>query len=165
MLEAVCSARTERAMRLRSSTVLLSLAAIALLLAGPLSAQESAAGRARWQAAAIADYEYSYRRVCECHREQPADTIVTVRSGRVVAVRYARPDYEPEVPVAAEKVGWYRTIDDLFSLVDTAQASASVVRVDYDTELGFPKAIYIDYLTDLVGDEVELEVTRFTPLR
>ena len=140
-------------------------AAVAMLLASPLSAQDTAAGRARWSAAAIADYEYSYRRVCECHREQPADTIVTVRAGEVVAVRYARPDYEPEVPVAAEKISWYRTIDDLFSLVETAAAAATVVRVDYNAELGYPQAIYIDYLTDLVGDEVELEVTRFTPLR
>jgi hypothetical protein len=88
-----------------------------------------------------------------------------VRAGQVVAVRYARPDYEPEVPVAAEKISWYRTIDDLFSLVETAAAAATVVRVDYNAELGYPQAIYIDYLTDLVGDEVELEVTRFTPLR
>jgi Family of unknown function (DUF6174) len=144
------------------------LALFAALTVGCLSvdagAQDLAASRAAWDAAGIADYEYSYQRVCECHPNQLADTIVTVRSGRVATVRYARDDYVQEVAVAAEKVGWYRTIDDLFSLVATAQAGASVVRVTFDAQLGYPTTIYIDYLTDLVGDEVDLKVTRFAAL-
>jgi hypothetical protein len=126
--------------------------------------QDLPASRAVWDAAGIADYEYSYQRVCECHPDQLADTIVRVRSNRVVGVRYARDDYAQEVAVAAEKVSWYRTIDDLFSLLETAQASADVVRVTFDAQHGYPSSIYIDYLADLVGDEVDLRVTRFTPL-
>jgi hypothetical protein len=128
------------------------------------SPQDVAASRALWEQAGIANYEYSYQRVCECHPDQLADTIVTVSEGRVIAVRYARDDYAQEVAVAAEKLSWYRTIEDLFALVETARTSADVVRVSFDAEHGYPARVYIDYVTDLVGDEVDLKVTRFVPL-
>lgn len=137
---------------------------IGLMIGLAAGAQELDAYRALWHAAAVSDYEYSYQRVCECHPDQSADTIVTVRDGSVVAVRYARPGYEEQVALQPEKLSWFRTIDDLFSLVATAQASAATVRVTYDAQHGFPRSIYIDYVTDLVGDEVELAVTRFDPV-
>jgi len=117
-----------------------------------------------WRAANLSDYEYSYQRVCECHPDESADTIVTVRDGVVVGVRYARPGYDEQIALEPEKLSWYRTIEDLFSLVATAESSAATVRVTYDSQRGFPRSIYIDYVTDLVGDEVELAVTRFDPL-
>ena len=136
---------------------------VGALILADASPQDLAASRALWEAAGVANYEYSYQRVCECHPDQLADTIVTVSEGRVVAVRYARDDYSQEVAVAAEKVSWYRTIEDLFSLVETARASADVVRVSFDATHGYPATVYIDYVPDLVGDEVELKVTRFVP--
>jgi len=128
---------------------------------GAAGAQDLDASRALWRAASVSSYEYSYQRVCECHPDQSADTIVTVRDGAVVAVRYARPGYVEQISLEPEKLAWYRTIEDLFSLVATAQTSAATVRVSYDAQRGFPRSIYIDYVTDLVGDEVELAVTSF----
>ena len=81
-------------------------------------AQDTAGARARWQAAAIDDYEYSYQRVCDCHPDQLADTIVTVIDGEVAAVRYARDDYAEDIPVAEDRLEWFRTIEDLFALVE-----------------------------------------------
>lgn len=124
-----------------------------------------AAGRATWQAAGITSYEYRYRRVCECHPDRPADTIVTVEDGEVVAVRYARDDYDDDIPVAADRIRWFRTVDDLFALLETAGESAAVVRATFHAELGYPQSLYIDYVTDLVGDEVDLEITRLSPAR
>jgi len=124
---------------------------------------ELAAGRALWRAANIASYEYSYQRACECHPDQEADTIVSVADGRVVGVRYAREGYAEEVALPPEKLSWYRTIDDLFALVDTAQTSAETVRVEFDPRLGYPVSIYVDYVGDLVGDELGLTITSFSP--
>lgn len=135
-----------------------------LVAAVSVAAQDLATSRAVWRAGKLSDYEYSYQRVCECHPDESADTIVTVRSGVVVGVRYARPGYDEQVALEPEKLGWYRTIEDLFSLVETAESAAATVRVSYDAERGFPRSIYIDYVTDLVGDEVELAVTRLDPL-
>ena len=53
---------------------------------------------------------------------------------------------------------WFRTIDDLFALVAGALEREAVVRVSYEPELGYPARIYIDYVQDLVGEEVELRV-------
>jgi hypothetical protein len=137
---------------------------VALTVEGAL-AQDLVASRARWAEAGISDYEYSYQRVCECHPEQPADTIVTVRDGKVAAVRYARKDYVEDISLASDRLGWFRTIDDLFTLLDTATAREAEIRVSFDPRYGYPAAVHIDYVADLVGDEVDLRVTRFEPAR
>ena len=119
--------------------------------------------RALWRAAAITSYEYRYEKVCDCHRDISAETIVTVRDGEVIEVRYARDDYLSEMPVAPKEYRWFRTIDDLFTLVATAAENAKTLRVAYDQGLGYPAYIYIDYDHALIGDEVELEVTAMRP--
>ena len=126
-------------------------------------AQELDANRAIWQAADIATYDYSYQRVCECHPDIPADTLITVREGRIVGVRYAREDYLTDVELPADRWQWFRTVDDLFTLVESAQAQSALVRVSFDERYGYPRTIYIDYVAELVGDEVDIKVTSFTP--
>jgi len=140
--------------------------AVGLFVLSPLAAgaQETADARARWQAAAIDDYEYSYQRVCECHPDQLADTIVTVTDGKVTAVRYARDDYAEDVAVAEDRLSWFRTIEDLFALVENAAANDADVRATFDAEHGYPTRVYVDYVRDLVGDEVDRTITAFQPL-
>lgn len=116
------------------------------------------AGRQRWEAAQVSSYELRYQKVCECHREMPSDTIVTVEQGSIVGVRFDREDYLQEVPVPPERYEWFRTVDDLFALVAGALERDALVRVSYEPELGYPTRIYIDYVQDLVGEEVELRV-------
>ncbi len=123
-----------------------------------LADNDLTANRDRWEAAGIASYEYRYEKVCDCHRDTPAETIVTVESGLVVGVRYDRDDYRTEIPVAEDNHRWFRTIDDLFTLVETASRNAVTLRVSYEAELGYPAYIYIDYDRAMVGDEVELRV-------
>jgi hypothetical protein len=141
----------------RRSAIGLSVALFAQLA----GAQELDANRAIWQAAGITTYEYSYQRVCECHPDIPADTIIAVRDGEIAGVRYAREDYVADVELPADRWQWFRTIDDLFTLVESAQAQSAVVRVSFDERYGYPSTIYIDYVADLVGDEVDLKVTSF----
>ena len=122
------------------------------------------AARARWDAAGVSSYAYTYQKVCECHREQPSDTIVTVEQGRIVDVRYDRDEYLAEVPVPPERYAWFRTVDDLFALVAGALERAAVVRVSYEPRLGYPTRIFVDYERDLVGEEVELRVLQLREL-
>ncbi|MFL2546451.1 MAG: DUF6174 domain-containing protein [Candidatus Rariloculaceae bacterium] len=135
----------------------------AIVVSNSYADDELELNRALWTAAGISSYVYRYEKVCECHRDIPAETIVTVEDGQVVGVRYAREDYLDEMPVAPKEYRWFRTIDDLFSLIATAAESATTLRVAYDPELGYPEYLYIDYDLNLVGDEVELEVTGFEP--
>ena len=117
------------------------------------------ANRALWRSTDVVDYEYRYEKVCDCHRDKPAATIITVADGTVVAVRYSRDDYVTDMPVAEKEYRWFRTIDDLFALIETATQHATTLRVAYDPTLGYPSYLYIDYDHSLLGDEVELEVT------
>ncbi len=135
------------------------LAIAAFLTSATVPADEAlVAHQATWDAAAITTYEYRYRKVCDCHRDTPADTIVAVEDGVVIDVHYERDDYVSEMPVNPDEFQWFRTVDDLFSLIATAERSATTLRVSYDEALGYPAYIYIDYDHSLIGDEVELEV-------
>jgi hypothetical protein len=142
------------------------LAAVGVFVLLPVSvtAQDTADARARWQAAAIDDYEYSYQRVCDCHPDQLADTIVTVTDGEVAAVRYAREDYAEDIPVAEDRLSWFRTMEDLFDLVENAAANDADVRATFDPDRGYPTEVYVDYIRDLIGDEVDLTITAFRSL-
>ena len=132
---------------------------ITLAFSGLCSADELlSANRSLWKAAGIASYEYRYEKTCDCHRDTPAETIVTVENGLVVGVRYDRDDYLQEISVAEDSYRWFRTIDDLFTLVETASRNAATLRVTYEPELGYPAYVYIDYDHAMVGEEVELRV-------
>ena len=122
------------------------------------------AARARWQGAGLSAYEYGYRKYCECHRESPPETIVSVRDGDVFRVRHRPAGSATEVPAADENFDYYWTVDGLFRLLATAFERGVTVRAAYDATLGYPRELYIDYDPDFIGDELDLRLTAVTPL-
>jgi hypothetical protein len=118
--------------------------------------------RTRWQAAALGNYEYGYQKYCDCHRENPPETTVTVRGGSVTGVRHRPSGSTTEVP--GKDFEYYWTVDGLFALIASAQQRGVQVRATYDAELGFPREIYIDYDTKLIGDELDVRLSRVTRL-
>ncbi|HEU4619168.1 MAG TPA: DUF6174 domain-containing protein [Gammaproteobacteria bacterium] len=147
----------------------ISLATLPLLLAlssAPSRADATsdlAKSRAAWRAAGIADYEYGYNKYCACHPDNPPETIVTVRDGRVVRVRHRPVGYDREVE-APRGLEYYWTVDGLFDLVSAALQKHAEVRATYDPALGYPTEIHVDYDRDLIGDEVDLRITRLDRL-
>lgn len=136
-----------------------------MLAAGPAFADAELDGaRARWQSAALAGYEYGYHKFCECHRESPPETVVTVRGGGVTAVRHRPAGGTVEVPAADKNFQYYWTVDGLFALIASALERGVQVRAAYDAGLGFPREIYIDYDANFIGDELDLRLTRVTRL-
>jgi hypothetical protein len=120
--------------------------------------------RARWQSAALSGYEYGYHKYCECHRDSPPETIVTVRDGKVVAVRHRPAGSDAEVPAADKNLEYYWTVEGLFDLAASALDRGVLVRAQYDAAQGFPRELYIDYDTDFIGDELDLRLTAVTAL-
>ncbi len=142
------------------------LAAVWLGTSTPAAAgprEDLAHARALWKAAGIARYEYGYNKYCACHKDNPPETIVTVRDGKVVRVRHRPVGYDREVE-APRGLQYYWTVDGLFDLVGKALARNAEVRAAYDPKLGYPTRIYVDYDRKLIGDEVDLRVTRFDRL-
>jgi hypothetical protein len=151
---------------LKSTTFALAgLLAVWTLCAGAQASDALEAGRERWRTAAVADYEYGYRKFCECHPDTPPETVVTVRSDAVVGVRHRPVGYTEEVPADQKNLEFYWTVDGLFGLVESALGRGATVRVLYDDTLGYPREIYIDYDANFIGDEVDLKLTGVTPLR
>jgi hypothetical protein len=141
------------------------LSALLAVTSGIASADAELDGaRGRWQAAALASYEYGYHKFCECHRESPPETIVTVRGERVTGVRHRPAGSTTEVPAADKNFDYYWTVDGLFDLIASAQARGVQVRAAYDAELGFPREVYIDYDADFIGDELDVRLTGVTRL-
>jgi hypothetical protein len=132
----------------------------------PAAADEALdAARARWRAAAVdAGYEYGYRKNCDCYRDEPPETLVTVRDGRVQDVRHRHAGSETDVRADERNFDAYWTIDGLFDVVASALERGSVVRVSYDEALGYPTKIFIDHDRQYIGDELDLELTRVTAL-
>lgn len=141
------------------------IAALALALAGSAAADEAglerlAAARELWAAQGAGSYEYSYRKYCDCKRDGPPQTVVTVDAGRIVAVVQRSDDTAAPLPVSEGSLDLYWTIDGLFDKLAGALDGAVAVRVDYDPERGFPTSLYIDYVAGLVGDETDLREIR-----
>ncbi|MBN1238477.1 MAG: hypothetical protein JXB36_08235 [Gammaproteobacteria bacterium] len=145
-------------------------AACCLMLSPPAGAADAAARdalrehRLIWSAVAIDDYEYGYNKFCECHREAPPETLVTVRDGEVVGVRHRHADTDTVVDAEQRNFEWYWTVEGLFDLVDTALEREVEVRADYDPALGYPTRVYIDYDPNLIGEELDVRLTRLERL-
>lgn len=135
-------------------------------LAIPLATRADAAldgARARWRAAKLVSYEYGYHKFCECHRDSPPETIVSVRDGKVVNVRHRPAGSATEVPAAEKNFEYYWTIDGLFELIAAAERRHVEVRAEFEPTIGYPTRVYIDYDKDLIGDELDLRLTAVTP--
>jgi hypothetical protein len=142
------------------------LTAVFAVLAAPAAFADAEldAARARWQSVALVAYEYGYHKYCECHRESPPETTVTVQGGRVTSVRHRPAGSTTDVPAADKNFEYYWTVDGLFGVIESALARGVQVRAAYDAELGFPREIYIDYDADFIGDELDLRLTGVTRL-
>jgi hypothetical protein len=139
------------------------LALAATLACGSaLADPELDAARARWQAAGLSSYEYGYHKYCECHRESPPETVVSVRDGGVVGVRHRPAGSNVEVPAADKNFSYYWTVDGLFGVIASALERGVQVRAVYDDALGYPREIYVDYDADFIGDELDLRITSVT---
>ena len=117
--------------------------------------------RERWQTSAISSYTYGYNKYCDCHGDTPPETLVTVTAGKVTDVRHRLVNSDRIVPAAERNFSLYWTVQELFELIDSAIQRDAVVRVRYDATLGYPTSFFIDYVADLIGDEVDIRVIRF----
>ena len=156
------SAPSSRGLR-RALRVVGACAAGALAFAAAADPDLDAA-RARWQAARLTAYEYGYHKYCECHRDSPPETIVSVRDGDVFRVRHRPAGSATEVPAADKNFDYYWTIDGLFRLLAAALERGAEVRAAYDATLGYPRELYIDYDSSYIGDELDIRLTAVTPL-
>jgi hypothetical protein len=119
--------------------------------------------RALWDAAQDGTYRFRYQKYCDCNRDEPKVTVVTIGNGTVVSVFHLFAGSDREVPAREDSLAEYWTMDDLFEKLAAAYSGDAVVRVDYDANFGFPSSLYIDYRADLIGEEIDLRGIGFEP--
>lgn len=147
-------------MRVQALGMLLGLTAGGVFASAAAADEALDAARARWQTASLDAYEYGYHKYCECHRESPPETVVTVRGNEVVGVRHRPVGYTEEVPADPKNLQFYWTVSGLFDLIESALERDVTVRTVYDARLGFPTELFIDYDAQFIGDELDLRLTR-----
>ncbi len=109
--------------------------------------------RARWEAADIADYTFTYRPVCFC---PPQVFTVVVEDGVVAAV-----DADGEGgAVTGEPTTVDAVFDDLQAAIDDGVFS---ITAEYDAELGYPVSTWIDVDLRMADEEYGIQIEELTP--
>jgi len=103
----------------------------------------------RWYEQGIERYQYTYQRTgCECLPEWTRPFVIQVERDVVVSAI----DAQTRTPAPE----WFRpmTIADLFRLIDEAlNLRAHELNVTYDSQLGYPTFIAVDYDRQVGDDE------------
>ena len=135
--------------------LLLLLAASTLPAAEVVTVSRSLSARQNWELAHPRDYSFVLERNCYC--AGPGKVRVQVRQGRVVAVE----DLQSGSRHTDEQtLRQYPTIDQLLALIDLAmERRPDNLTITYDSHLGYPSRIYIDYSYRVADDEVDYKVT------
>jgi hypothetical protein len=115
--------------------------------------------RARWTAAAAADYTFIMRWGCFCPPEITAPVRVTVRSGKVDSVDYVERGRFDQPP----GIDRFVTIDGVFDFVQRQiDNEADSIKVSYDRALGYPAEVTVDLIAMAIDDEQALAITEVT---
>jgi hypothetical protein len=126
-----------------------------------LAPEELRQREAQWESHGTAAYRSAYQKFCDCHRDEPPQTFVTVRAGAVTEVYHLHSDSPRQVPARDGSLDLYWTISDLFELLHAALESDSTSRVAFDIEQGYPTRLFIDDDADFIGEELDLRLTAF----
>jgi Family of unknown function (DUF6174) len=103
---------------------------------------------AKWQNLGPSNYSFSFERTCFCSPKVLSGT-VKVSGGKVVGVSDAQGD---GAPIANPQLADFKSIEELFGILQTAIPVTDVLTVAFDPVLGFPIWIDIDYDVAVADD-------------
>jgi Family of unknown function (DUF6174) len=111
--------------------------------------------RRLWNQQGIRNYRYTLSNSCFCIPEARGPVIIEVRNGITTSIT----SKETGQPVNPEFFQQYDTIPRLFNVIRNAIARrADNLDVEYDSKLGYPTQINIDYSFQIADEEVFLTI-------
>ncbi len=140
--------------------VFLALLLPAILLLGALTAcdddstapkeDEHSKAKRLWREAGYNAYEFSQWRDCFCILGGQ-EVSLGVLGDSIIAGTLV----DQGRALTQDERLWYRTVDQLFAFIEQVRAAspASLV-IEYDSLLGYPRRISVDYSTQLADDEI-----------
>ena len=72
---------------------------------------------------------------------------------------------EEQTYVLDEIPDTFKTVDQLFEIIEDATSRAEMLEVSYDQEKGYPNTINIDYSSDIADEEVSFRLSDLYFLR
>ena len=127
---------------------------------GDGASDDLARARARWEAAALDDYDLRMARLCFC--AFVGEVRVEVRGGVRTAVVVE--DEGPGQPLEATLVPYYPTVEGLFDLVEQAlDDEVAELRVTYHPDLGYPMELWVDTSRAVADEEYGYDVLLAVP--
>ncbi len=130
----------------------------------PFQKQEDtlAIAEARWRAAGLADYKFSFSRSCECLPASTRSVTITVSGGGFISATYLDDGTAADTVLFRDTL----TLDRLFASLHEALARhPATFTAQYEPTLGYPMQVSIDYNLITADDEFFLTVTDVGPLR
>jgi hypothetical protein len=110
----------------------------------------------RWADEGPASYTFVFGRSCFCGWETTRPARITVVNRVVVSRHYV--DTGDPVPQQWER--YYPAMEGVFQIVhDAINRDADEVNARYDSRLGYPIDVEIDYVHNAIDDELSLSVT------
>lgn len=111
-----------------------------------------------WNKQNISNYRYKLTRSCFCTTEARGPVVVEVRNGITTSVTSVATGQ----PVDPQLFKQYDTVPNLFNVVKNAIArKASSLTVQYNSKLGYPSQINIDYNSQIADEELYLTIENF----
>jgi len=119
-----------------------------------------AENRGRWSSQGFDSYDYVLQPLCFCLVTTPGN--VVVRAGAIIGVT----NVETGEPVPQTWLQVYMTVEQLFAFIEDAiDRSAHSIDVDYHPQYGYPTNIRIDYIENMIDEEMAFEASGLVPLR
>jgi hypothetical protein len=113
------------------------------------------ANRELWESRGLTSYEIEYRRICFCPENITSPVVVVVSDGVIDSWNYA----ETGELVGEAVRDFFPDVSGMFDIVqDAIDQQASQVTVTYDSRLGYPVHLRIDYNTMMADEELEFAV-------
>tara|TARA_Y100001935_G_scaffold196819_1_gene164929 strand:- start:35457 stop:35963 length:507 start_codon:yes stop_codon:yes gene_type:complete len=115
-------------------------------------------------------YQVRYQRLCFCYfteevwMQADSDSVLYILNPDGGGLMYLEHG-EEQTYVLDEIPDTFKTVDQLFEIIEDATSRAEMLEVSYDQEKGYPNTINIDYSSDIADEEVSFRLSDLYFLR
>ncbi|MRX27185.1 DUF6174 domain-containing protein [Kangiella sp. HZ709] len=110
--------------------------------------------KALWEAKTSGNYQITFQQSCFCPQEFTQPFQLTVANGKIV--KAIDKDNKPAQKQTMEAI---KTVEQVFAMLNKATKSAELIEVQYDSEFGYPKLVFIDHEQMMADEEVRISLS------
>lgn len=120
-----------------------------------------AAARARWQIAAISNYDFDFAKSCFCLVEALGPVTISVRDGRFAGLVSRDSGTPVDTALFEQFLTMERVFETTRQLLDDGPAAFTA---SYDAAFGYPTNVTVDPVAQIADDELSYRVSAFRPV-